>query len=214
MKPFGIEIEKKANILSLVAFLLSLSSILYQLWGYMRGPDVRMFPPDQVLFMTETMGKKEYMLIIAPMTYVNKGQAGYNAVLKEERVSFTLKGKKYEQKWVGIVNSSSSDSRLKVEGKDTAHPMTINAGSAISHETKFSPRSFPTREPDRWRNFLVWDDFLAGLSGLKELELEFVTEIYGERPEKAKCKVILDSDFIKRLQEKKWSAPSCWTTAS
>lgn len=214
IKFLGIEIERKTDILAFAAFLLALAGILYQVFGYLQGPDVKLFPPEQILIFTEKIRADEYVMFATSMAYVNTGQPGYNAALKSESIRFTIAGKKYEQKWQEFISSGSSGNKLIKVKRDEAHPLAINAGSTISHETSFAPRSIHVRnenDKSRFKNFLKWEDFLKSITGSKELVFELVSEIYGDpHPLNIKCKIYVDDNFINLLKEKQWSAPSCW----
>jgi|GEM_PF-6941364 len=51
LKVFGIlEIGRKTDILAFAAFFLSISSLVYQTVGFIRGPDVALIGPRQVIF--------------------------------------------------------------------------------------------------------------------------------------------------------------------
>jgi hypothetical protein len=210
----GIEVDRKTDILALAAFLMALAGILYQFVGYLEGPDVKLFPPEQVLIFTKKMVSDEYVVFAAPMAYVNKGQPGYNAAIKSESIRYKLGGKTYEQKWQEFVYTGSTDNELEVTKQSDAHPLAINAGSTLSHETRFSPRSIRIKgnqDQDLNKNYMRWEDFLKEIATIKELELELCAEVYDESPVKVKCKIYISQNFVDHLQKYKWHAPTCWT---
>ena len=85
---FGIEIERKTDILAAAAFVLAILGVLWQVWAFAQGAKVNIFPTDQLLIMNSEVLKKNfprggpYVLFSATMSYVNQGQAGYNATIK------------------------------------------------------------------------------------------------------------------------------------
>jgi hypothetical protein len=216
MKIFGIDIERKTDIIALTGFVLALAATLHQFSGYLRGPVVKVFPPEQVVIYAQKFGaaNTEYVRFTAAMTYVNSGQPGYNAAVKNEAIRYNLTGKWYEQKWQELGSSGSKDNVLLWEKSGDAHPFSIDAGSAESHETAFAPRNVRVGEREdpttRSRNYLKWDDFTAGVSGLKEFEFTFVSDIYGQTPVRTKCTVYLTNTLISTLKTRKWISPSCW----
>ncbi|MBI1920123.1 MAG: hypothetical protein HYS23_03475 [Geobacter sp.] len=216
MKIFGIEIERKTDILALAAFTLALAGMLHQFSGYLHGPVVKLFLPEQVLIFADKIGaaQTEYVRFAAPMAYVNTGQPGYNAAIKSEAIRFTMAGRSYEQKWQEFGSSGSNNNNLTWKKNGDAHPFAIEAGSTESHETAFAPRTVLVRGGEdpaaRSRNYLKWDEFITGLSGNKEFEITFVSEIYGKSPVNVKCKIYLTDAIVRTLKERKWVAPSCW----
>jgi hypothetical protein len=211
---FGIEIERKTNILSFVAFVLSVLALLHQIYGFFQGPDVKLFPPDQILIFSKKLGKDYYLMFAAPMAYVNKGQIGYNAVVKRELISFVIGGKTYEHHWQEFITSSCDENnKLKIDKKEEAQPLLINAGNTISHETLFLPHTIKSRngnESNKWKNYLKWKDFYNALAGMKELKIEFISDVYDKKPLKISRIIYIDDNLLSLLKKYGWAAPSCW----
>jgi hypothetical protein len=46
----GLEIDRKTNILSLVAFMLSVLGVAGQVYFFLQGPKIAYQPPEQVAF--------------------------------------------------------------------------------------------------------------------------------------------------------------------
>lgn len=211
----GIEIDKKADILSFAAFLLALAGILYQVYGFFQGPHVILFPPEQIAISAFKIApaNKEFVRFIVPMSYVNKAQPGYNAVIKKELITFTIGGKSYVHKWQEF-GSSTSDEKGKFvfKKKSDAQPTTINAGSSESHETFFAP--FSIREKalqqgeDKYKNYLQWQAFLKELSNSKKIQVDVVAEVYKKGDLELRCELDVNDKMIEFLEKKKWTAPA------
>ena len=212
----GLEIERKTEIIALAAFFLALGGIIYQVVSFLSGPEVKMFPPEQIFINSEDYpGSGSYVRFGARLAYVNVGQLGYNDVIRRESLVFSLGGKEYEQIWQTFESFDLKESKLIRHYISDAHPVPVNAGCAVSHETYFAPRSI--RRPrgnqscDKWKNYLKWDDFVTELAKIKELTFTFRSEMYGGSKLTVACTIDIDGALIERLRKTKWAAPSSWS---
>lgn len=216
-----IEIDKKTNILALTSFLLSLLAIGHQAFDYFSGARVELFPPSVVTLTKHdyrTNGVEDsYLVIEAPMTYANRGQVGYNDVVKRETVSFIgPTGKKVT--FVGftyfnsIENESNPDKLVYTEQRG-AYPTLVPARSGISHETRFVPFNEDCRGKsgcNERQNFIEFKDALAFLKKQKMLELQFNAElISGNEPRVTRCTLTNISYGANELWSKGWIALNC-----
>ena len=153
MRFFGIEIEKKTDILAFAAFLLSVSSIMYQVTIYFRGPQVSLGRPREIiLYMQQPPGtndiERRRLTFVSTTTYVNSAPPGKNAVVLNQIVNFTLNGKQYNYDWYQFVTLSFKPpstnemdrKELGVVESKTASPFVVPAGGAEAREIWFGPR--------------------------------------------------------------------------
>ncbi len=226
IKFFGIEIERRTDILALAAFIISISGLLYQITVFVQGPRVHLIPPEQITLTTYSYGNNgnKHITLIANMTYVNSGQEGHNAVIQKEKVSFEIGNQTYEFVWQYFVDITSEGKRLDRKVIKSAQPFSLNAGSAESHETHFFPRSTPHSDKTQGisdNNFLPLDAFIQGFESLllpgqpkkqEKLTLRFTAETLNDKRQEVACVVYLSREDLWRLQdiEKGWIAPSCW----
>lgn len=207
----GLKIDSKTDVLALLAFLGSLATGTYQVYGYFVGPDVKMFVPDQVLISSREMGKVKFVNFAAKVSYVNVGQQGNNAAITNERIVFKIGDKTYEHKWQEFIKSSNKGTELQVEREADALPFSVNAGSTVSHVTRFAPRSKAGKNgygKDANINYLKWDDFLAALKATKQIDVELTADVYGKRrPLSCKGKVYVTEPFVAFLAKNGWNAP-------
>jgi hypothetical protein len=212
---FRLEIDRKTDILAFAAFIISLTSLSYQAYGFLRGPSVVEFPPEQILFFPEKSGSGDYLHAAAQVTHVNRGSEGKNAVVRQARMTFELANKPYELKWQYFENFSNAGGKLvRPEHPEAASPIVIKAGEAVSKEIHFAPRTLPivsqTDAQDAYKNFLRWDDFVSQLANVQELDVQIVTEFYGLRDEQINVFIRVTPDFIEALKTDRWDARSCW----
>lgn len=213
---FGLEIEKRTDFLALAAFTLALLTAVYQLFGFLRGFDVVIFRPEQVLVVFDDYGNsRQVTRIHARMAYVNQGQSGYNAALAKERVLFTLGGRTYEQAWQVFQAFDSNGTELVPHFESDARPIAIEAGSAVSHETYLAPHPNPcladADDCDRWTNLLSPNQFVALLKHEKTIEFAFVAELFGGDSVTTECTIEVDIELLSLLAVNGWAAPLCLT---
>ena len=212
----GLEIERKTNIIALAAFFLALGGVLFQAIAYFRGPEVNLFPPDQVVLRAQVypLDNQKYMTLIARMAYVNTGQPGYNGTLRRETVRLRLDTQDYEWVWYRFLSTDAKGTELQRVDKGEAKPLPVTAGSSESHETEFVPRRVRCQPNqtgcDTNANFLDKEQLLAALEKQGQLRFTFITEIYGEQSVTVTCTVDVDAGLRLALKEYDWMAASCW----
>ena len=223
-KPFTIPfikitIERRVDVVAILAFLLALFAAGNQLVAYLQGANVVLIPPEQILLRfvptDDQQDNREYLTINARMAYVNSGSQGYNAVLQKERVSFVVGQQKYVQYWHSEQNITDldHDGKLEVSHVGEARPWPINAGNALSREITFVP--FPKHCPDKSCN--VDENFTFRKPGLNEIlkqnevSFEFSYKLYGEADfVSVKCVVAIDDRVKSDLTNARgWTAPPC-----
>jgi hypothetical protein len=211
----GIEVERKTDILAAAAFVISITGLTYQLYGFFQGPAIIQFPPEQLIFFPEKSGDRYYVHAGAQMSYVNKAREGKNAVVKLQRMTFDLDGTTYELKWQFFDKFANNGNQLiRSENPEPAAPIVIKAGEAVSKETHFAPRTLPvvnqSDSATAYKNFLPWDQFVSALPKVKEFDVRIISEFYGFGDQETKVFVRITPALIKSLKVDKWSAPSCW----
>ncbi|WDP90481.1 MAG: hypothetical protein HUN04_12580 [Desulfobacter sp.] len=203
----GILVERKTDILAFTAFLISIGSLILQTVNLIKGPDVRLEPPKQVLLVSEKYpDKKNYLRISAKLIYLNQGSPGYDDITKSEQAFFMLGGKRIELTGQEYVESGFVDNRFKVKKISDADPVQIKSGGVVVHETYFVPWPSKTGAPSS--NFIEFSEFLKELRQQPELRITFIAKTFSGTLNKATCK-LSTKEFIHHLETKHWSAPTC-----
>jgi hypothetical protein len=214
---FRIKIKENIDIVALIAIFLSVGSVVYNVIGALEGADIQSYPPERISIFKETLGGTDYVAFVVPMTYTNKGRAGYNGVLKREVIRFNIGGKQYLHHWHEFVNTSIDQKGYPIkEKKEDAQPFVITAGNVVGHETLFFPRSTEpkgTQKDNKWENFLKWDDFCAALAHDQEFKIEVVSEVDGRQNILTHSRrIYVDDDLRERLKRYGGAGASCWKT--
>jgi hypothetical protein len=101
----GLQINRQTEFIALAAFMLSIGGVLWQVVNIARGAVVRLFPSDQIVFVSaDTLdrnypGQPDLLLLVATLSYVNEGNAQQNAIVRREYIHFTIGGRPIEQRW-------------------------------------------------------------------------------------------------------------------
>jgi len=216
---FGIAVERKTDILAATAFLLSVAGITYQVLNFIRGPDIVVFPTQQLLIMPFTYSAantNEYVRFAADFAYVNKGDVGYNAIIKSEKLRYALGTNVYEQQWQSFESFTSTNNGVLISTSSSiVQFQTVNGGSCVSHETLFAPRSVVTNKDNEnavsYDNFVTWNDFITRLSQAKEFRFELISETFEtKKPVVKKMRLFVTEGLLENLRAKKWSAAACY----
>lgn len=218
MRFFGIEIERKTDILAFTAFLLSLGGISYQIVTFIRGPDVTLAKPQQVVVYMYPMrdSKTEYLTLISPVAYVNRGHSQNNALVMKESVSFVLKGEQKNYVWHQFVSVSTSsesgvegmktNSKIEIRETQLAAPFVVPGSGAVSHYTWFAARYDG--------EYLKKKDFLQTFEKVRQgtdinWTIEFHSETLNDGNKMSICEVTLTPRLMENIQRFNWVAINC-----
>lgn len=221
---FGLRVGRKTEIIALAAFMLSVGGVLFQVFNYTRGAVVRLFPSDQIVITsTDKLGRRyveerSRVAFIAAMDYVNDGDVGHNAVIRQERVVVSVGGHQVEHRWYEFGSSDIENGNLVFKRDSEARSFPVNAGSAVSHETLFTPWEIDCAENDKAcdprTNYWKWDEFLQAVKATPELSVTTSGVVYEGRTVNATCVVRLRAWEIDVLDKVGWLAPACIDTSA
>lgn len=206
----GIEVDRKTDILAGAAFIISVTGLIYQIFGMFRGPDIVQFPPEQLLFFVEENGK--YLNTATELSYANKGREGANGVLKRVTMEFALAEKSYTLNWQDFEQIGNKGRQLlRSPTRESATPVVIKAGEVVSKETRFAARTVLAEDSANNRNFLPWTTFVAELAKVKELRVTIISEFFGTKNQRIEVFIRVTPTLLEALRNDGWDAPSCWT---
>jgi hypothetical protein len=222
---FGLRVGRKTEIIALVAFVLSVSGVCWQVFNYTRGAVVRLFPTDQIVFTaSEALGRNyagesNMLALIVSMSYVNDGETGHNAIIRREYVSISIGGRDIEHRWYEFGSSDVENSALKFKRDSEARPFPATAASATSHETLFAPWEIDCSQAappcDPGKNFITWADFISAIKTDPRIAVTTRADVYPSKKVAASCAVRLRDWEIGVLERDHWLSAACVdTTAS
>ncbi|MET4481597.1 hypothetical protein ABIB66_006157 [Bradyrhizobium sp. F1.13.3] len=209
-KPSGLSV-KPSDYISLTALLISLSTAVYNAWGWVQGPRVSFYPPELVSFhCTAVEGpdekpkcKADSNVFVAgsSMTYLNSGRPEYGAVLLEERAALAFSPQQpvtlHWQEFANLTSLSASSSQ--------AAAIQLPGASSIAHETRFFPRDEPCKSPcNPAKNFMRWTDFLDHVVTKKQdVTVTFSAKWRGGGEPESQSRAC--SVFVRDDDRKKWA---------
>ena len=214
----GLTIVRKTDLLAATAFLLALGTTLYQLWGFARGADVTLYPPDRVvLFFDELADGRTIIRLAGDMTLINSGQPGRDAVLRDIDATLAIDGKPVSrQRWVSFARLERDGTALTVAAVTSAHPLAVAGGSTVSQTVSFSPLpegcggTLPCAA-----NFVDWRDFTGRLLRGQVLRIGFEARVFGgRRPLTARCDVAISEALTFNLTANGWHSAACTEPAA
>ncbi len=208
MKLLGIEIERKTDILAMAAFVISLGSVIGQIAILIRGADVLIDGPRQiVLFFQATAGSRGFLNAITTQVYVNNGSPGFDDILKTETLLFELSEKTISLEAQQLVDSTRNGNKLIIRNAKRWAPAKIGAKDFLSNESLFVP--YPSLvDTERDRNFVTRDEFLTLLPRSRTLKAKFLATTYGGHALYSTC-FMISSDVRMGLRQKGWASLSC-----
>jgi len=207
---FGLEIERKTNVLSLVAFVLSAAGIAGQAYFFLQGPRVDLQPPEQVVFYGDRAadGSSVYLKVAAHMAYVNTAQPGFNDAIKRETASVQLGQRGLNFFWKKYTASDADGAIFRLNPKGDALPVAVNAGSVEAHETSFSPASVSTPKAAYGVNFMPFAEFQKLVETTGQIEVVLAYETFAGTRGSVSCRVIVD-EAMRYYVRNGWVAPPC-----
>jgi len=213
---FGLVVVRRTDLLAATAFALSLSTILYQLWTFVRGANPAIYFPDTVyVFFDKYANGVSATRLAGQISFTNTGDTGHNAIIRDVTATIKIADRSIEQFWTSFATVTRRDTELVFDIKAAAHPIVVNGGGAASQLVTFSPRvkpcPAPTKNPcNESINFLSDTDFLKLASQEKEIRITFSGRTFGSgRVIEANCTLSATEDFIQTLAKNDWYASRC-----
>jgi hypothetical protein len=207
---FGIEVDRKTDILALAAFLISLVGILSQVQAFVQGPNVQLFGPEQIMLVTSKYGNKaKFMRVAARMAYVNRGARGYYDIVKREGVSFHLGRNKYSQFWQAFLGPDRKKGIPDLDAGSCVLPTRVGTDMPAAHITYFAPWPECYGLNMDNHNYLTTEQFLTALPDEKLIRFEFWAEMFSGKRRTAVCTVSADEVRAAWTKNRGFAAPVC-----
>lgn len=216
----GLRVARKTEIIALVAFMLSLGGVMWQVVNFARGAVVRLFPSDQVVLTAVNKlgrnyaGQDNNLALIASMAYSNEGDVGHNAIIRREFIEVEFGNRTVEHRWYEFGSSDLKDGALDFKRDSEARPFPVIAGAAVSHETLFAAWEIDctaeeVKNCDGRANFVKWEDFLKAVKTDGKVKVTTKSIVYPAKEITASCEIRLRPWEIGYLESDQWLSVSC-----
>ncbi|GIQ77094.1 hypothetical protein [Bradyrhizobium sp. RD5-C2] len=214
----GLIIVRRTDLLAATAFVISLSTLSYQLWQFAKGSNPIIYPPDTLyVFFDRYPNGVTATRIAGQLSFTNSGEAGHNAVLQDVSATIKLGERTIEEYWLSFGTVTRRDTEFTLEVKEAAHPFVVDGGGAVSHMVTFSPRVrdcvpqvSTTVTCQQGADFVTDIDFLKLLAPQKTLNVTFTGRVLGSsRTLKGNCSTSITDDFMQTLAKNDWYAARC-----
>jgi hypothetical protein len=215
--PGNWEVERKVNVLSATALLLSLCAVGYQLYGYWQKARVKLLDPEQITFYSVNgQGGHRHLQMATDFVFFNDGQPGYSGLVKAGTLRFTAGDKQRELRWQQFGRWEKDE----FNEETPAHPFAVPGAQVIGYEISFAPRSIPSNQlkPNQHagQNWVDWDEFcnelerLGTVSPKQNFQVECIADLFDGARLTSTVQVSPNASMLRDLRERGWSAPSCW----
>ena len=221
----GFVFVTKADLLAAAAFLLSVTTLIYQLSSSLAAPAPSVYAPDVVyVFFDPYANNSTVLRFAAQISLVNTAGERHDAIVRDIGLTVTAPDLDVSEDWLSFVTIQRSGSELLRPTKEAAHPFPVVAGGAASYTVSFAPTeqacgelgesraTEPPKPCDPDRNFLDDARFSSGIERARALRLVFSVRIVGQRkPLTTSCILPIGMAFRQYIAENSWFAARCYS---
>lgn len=216
-----ILIKRTTDVAAFVALILSVLAVIFQLGAYFAGPDLKAFPPRQIVIYNSALlapkinfGEQQ-VLFAAITSYANRAPPEHPALVLNEFLRATV-GSTTVQHWLYNVGFSDKPGTFEIEASSKRPiPFVVAGNNGFSHEVLFEPFSSPyclagdhgCRNANTW---FSWGEFIAEVQTAKRIEITLGAELYDHTPALVSCVATLTPNLINILGSQGWLAPECF----
>lgn len=215
-----ILIKRTTDVAAFVALILSVLALIFQLGAYFAGPDLKAFPPRQIVIYNSALlapridfGNQQ-VLFAAVTSYANRAPREHPALVLNEFLRASIGGTMI-QHWLYNVGNSDRAGTFEIEvNSKRPIPFVVAGNNGFSHEVLFEPfsSSYCLAGDGGCRNaktWLSWVEFIAEVRAARRIEITLGAELYNHTPALVSCVAVLTADLIDRLGSQGWLAPEC-----
>ena len=233
-----VRIKRSTDLIALVAFVLSISTLSTQIAGYLKRAQLVSFPPYQILIGTKQAMDKprsgDDVLFAATTQYINESLSGHIGIVQREYLRVRVENNKIQHQYgpYEIVTSDISEKwTLKMPEKEEPGAFVVSAEAPITHQVLFQPyqdadclpddvecNTFPTKTWYGWNEFKK--DILRKDEEDTKIYVTMVSTIYDRKwifwyyryPLISQCTITLNKTARQSLISQQWLAPECKRT--
>jgi len=205
-----ITVKKEVDIISLCAFILSVSAVISQLYFYTSGASAVLLQMNRLVVHEEVgVDDVKHMAITMPVTYLNKGSPRTIFSILRQKVSFKSKDRNLTFIASHYVQTNSRGNDYFNEAVESALPFSVPQGQAVSKKTKFLPKNRICIDGDCTANdnFETIENFMS-LSLSKKYQIKLNSETTAGDVS-AVCAFTLTPLLKKTLIQNRWASIEC-----
>ena len=216
MKVLGITLDREADIISVAALVLSLSTTATGAYFFFKGDDTRLLSPDGVALVWFDYGNgQRFLHVVAPMLYINSGHEGYNSHVLHESMQLVSGPFVASFDWAGEYKISWNSGELELDYIGPSSATVVEGGDSTINVTMFAPSQFScgdelTTSCENAENYVDWQELNAGLAITSEVSMTFQAYLDGDNtPLSVHCVLELSSDLRLAIATSEWVAVPC-----
>jgi hypothetical protein len=142
MKPFSFfgifKVERNTDILALAAFVISSSTLFYQIGFFFTDAKINLVAPKQIRIYVNDSG---FITLISSVAFTNRSPKDKNGVILDLTANFDFpQGNGRTLSWHKYATTLQRNNELIVNEISSSHPFVVEGGSSESREVWFMPR--------------------------------------------------------------------------
>lgn len=208
MNIFGLEIERKTDVLALTAFLISVLTAVYQLGIFVLGPRATLMQPSTLmLYRFGSDNESSYLSAVASMSIANTSNASEPLLVRMETATLTVGKRRVVLHWHGQPDSPIAVGASKFEAIKAIGPFIVDTKKIQSSLVIFAPQTTACGADtacDVNQNYVAWRAFLGEVRSLihtdtPTLTIELTAEFSNHKTVTAACTIPIHADQLRLL---------------
>jgi hypothetical protein len=218
MNFFGIQIERKTDILAFTAFIVSVLTAIYQLGTVLMGPKAQLLPPEAVtLVLFENSPGHKFISVVAPISISNTSNAQEPLLVTRQTAQITMGKYIIPLIWHDSIEVPIDVNGAQFEKTQALHPFIIDTKKISSQLVRFTPQRVQCASKLRCNkniSFMSMEDFHQALasslfSRLEVLDVRFSIEFNNHTAVTATCRIPVMPNQLKLLNDRHYFMESC-----
>ena len=205
-------IKKEADIISVIAFAVSLVALVPQVYFFVRGPSPSIVQPSAVVLHEEIgLSGMPHLALTAPMVYLNNGSPNSSLVVLQQFVELNAGAQSFELRASHVVETNSVGADYDNMPRSSALPFSVSEGEGYAEQVKFRPRPPVCQGAemcDQRANVRTIEEVLGSTEMFGAVNISFVT-VTSHGNISTTCEFELSPGIRIALIEYRWVAVDC-----
>lgn len=215
---FGLHIDRKTDILAIAAFVISMLTVVYQVYTSLAQPRAKLLMPEAAtLVKYDNLRGQQFISVVAPISIAHTSTAIEPLLVMRQTVLITVAKRQAKLTWHDQVEVPISEEGATFKQTKALHPFIIETKKISSGLVRFTPQRLPCLGEagcDPNTPFVSLEDFADMLAdalfdGARTLELRFTVEFDNHAPVSATCIAPIMPNQLKLLREVQYFMEHC-----